>query len=238
MVRSIVVGRDINAGRMLTESAIDDESRVQELIMAHPDLIPLDDMGIGGPVSVIARRTRSEPGFPELLAVSRMDQVVIIKFLPACHSTDASGALGQLLDCGSDVWSFGWEPREQRDPVSLLQARHRHDRCLDIGVRSPEGSRGNLDQDDCDHDQQTLELLQSGQFHYVLLAQRFAESTLQTIEYLNHISNAHFHAVEALTFRGAGSEAFEARVIVRPTVRKSTGGRVPTNQDRLARKIS
>ena len=74
--------------------------------MHNPDLIPVDDMGMSAPLTIVARETRSESGSADLIAVSREGYLLLVKFVHGFRDTDSSGALSQLLGNGSDLWGL------------------------------------------------------------------------------------------------------------------------------------
>ena len=68
--------------------------------------------------------------------------------------------------------------------------------------------------------------LSQGSFHYVVAAQRITKGIQQTIEYLNAaMVSARFYGVEVVKFQGPHQVAYEARTVVKPTLKRPLSGR-------------
>lgn len=83
--------------------------KVLQKLNAHPDLIPIDEFDLEGPLMVVGRETFLASGSPDLVALSRSGDVVLVEFKTGPQNPDFRAALGQLLDYGSDLWKMTYE---------------------------------------------------------------------------------------------------------------------------------
>ena len=234
MLRRIMLETGKDNVEILEEGPADNEKQLQELVKDNPDLLPVEDLKMTGPLAVIGRETGLHSGSVDLVAISREGNLLVIEFKTGPNNPDFRAALAQLVDYGSDLWKLDWESFERDVPLAYFKSNHCRDQKLASCDTLSEALAHNwegLDDEDLDKLQNNLEQqLNSGRFHYVLLAQRFTESILRTIEYLNEVSTPRFYAVEVVRFRKGSVQAFEARLIKGPSVKPiGTGGRRPPN---------
>ncbi len=203
-----------------------DERELQEAVKRHPELLPIEDLGMAGPLLVIGRETSLPAGAVDLVGLTRGGELVLVEFKIGPENPDFRHATSQLVDYGSDLWGRGVEDLEREVALRYFQ-----------GPRCPQGSPGHgaasledaarrawpdLGEDGLSSLFDRLaHVLESGEFHYVVAAQRFPEPALRTIEYLNAISRATFYAVEVVRFVGPQGAATEARVLYRPEPRRA-----------------
>lgn len=202
------------------------EVELQEAVKRNPELLPIEDFGMAGPLLVIGRETPLPSGDVDLVALSRAGDLLLVEFKVGPANPDFRRATSQLLDYGSDLWERSLEGLERSVALPYFQ-----------GPRCPEGSPGHgarslqeaarrawpdASEEDLaaclDHLRAALD---SGGFHYVVAAQRFTETALRTIAYLDAISRAWFYAVELVRFAGPSGVATEARTIYRPEPRRT-----------------
>ncbi len=222
MTRRILLEHEGRAA--LLEETAAPEVELQEAVKRNPELLPIEDFGMAGPLLVIGRETTLPSGAVDLVGLSRAGDLLLVEFKVGPANPDFRQATSQLLDYGSDLWEMGVEDLERT--VALPYFR---------GPRCPEGSpghrAGSLEEaarrawpdaaDDglaaCwDH---LAAALRDGAFHYVVAAQRFTEPALRTIAYLDRTSRASFYAVEVIRFVGPSGTATEARTVYRPETR-------------------
>ena len=224
MARRIMIETADGDRRILAESEADDELQLQELIKEKPELVPVEDLNMTGPLAVIGRETRLPSGAVDLVAVSREGHLLIMEFKTGPQNADFRAALAQLVDYGSDMWQWDWTTFEREVPLSYFASDRCHDPALAKCGSLSEALASNwpdLDDEEFENLQTNLAAqLEDGSFHYVLLAQRFTPPILQTIEYLNEVSRPRFYAAEVVRFTSAGTQAFEGRVIQGPPRRR------------------
>jgi len=227
MARKMIVHTPDGSSPVLEETGARDEAQLQELLKDNPDLLPVEEFGMTGPLLVIGRETSLPSGAVDLVVLARSGELLMIEFKTGPQNTDFRQALAQLLDYGSDLWSMPYEDFESTVPVRYFAS----DRCRDQairGLRSLQAAASATWTDLSDEETVTIrerisEQLKKGSFHYVLVAQRFTPSVERAIDYLNAtMSEARFYAVEVVRFHGDDLSAFESRTILKPTRRRGT----------------
>src|SRR2546423_1917903 len=105
MARKIVIVRDDGSqSALLTEVAAHDEAQLQERIKNDPDLLPIDEFGMTGPLMVVGRETTLPSGAVDLVALARSGELLIVEFKTGPQNPDFRATLAQLIDYGSDLW--------------------------------------------------------------------------------------------------------------------------------------
>jgi len=225
MPRRILVKRADGSIPILTETIADNEAQLQDLMKENIDLLPVDDLGVTGPIMVVGRETTLPSGAVDIVGLTRGGEILIIEFKTGPENQDFRRALAQLLDYGSDIWGMTYEEFERTIATRYFASSHCRDERVQGKSSLDEAVRAvwpDLSPEESDTLNSTLiKQLATGAFAYVLVAQRFTETTKRTIDYLNTISqSARFRAVEIVRFEGDGLSAFESRAItsvVRPS---------------------
>ena len=226
MSRRIMLNTNRKEGMILQETLADNEEQLQELIKDNPDLLPVDDLGMKGPLAVIGRETGLPSGAVDLVALSRDGHLVIAEFKTGPKNPDFRAALAQLVDYGSDLWGKDWDSFERDVPLRYFGSEQCHNRelsrCRTLGEALTH-SWDDLDEDEFTALQENLAgQLSTGSFHYALLAQGFTDSVLKTIEYLNEVSSPRFYVIQVVRFVNEDVQAFEARLIRGPSAKPPT----------------
>lgn len=242
MPRKIMLETDNGRALMLTETPADSEEQLQLLIKDHPELIPVEEFGMTGPVMVVGRETRLQSGAVDLVALARSGELLVIEFKTGPQNSDFRAALAQMLDYGSDLWRMSIEDFER-----MVALRHfRSDDCLDSRVKDKASlaeaalaTWENFSEEEMEQLQQSLSRqLESGSLHYVLMAQRFTSTIETTTAYLNTIApSANFWAVELVRFAGEGVSAFESRTVVRASHPRGQDASTPVDEDKLLQQV-
>jgi hypothetical protein len=229
---------------VLTEVLADNEAQLQEIMKEKPDLLPVDEFEMSGPLMVVGRETTLPSGAVDLLSVARSGELLLIEFKTGPQNSDFRHVLAQLLDYGSDLWRMSYEEFES----TVANRYFSSDRCDDDRLQG----KASLDEaaraiwTDLSEEEMPLfrehltEQLTTGAFHYVVVAQRFTPTMERTVEYLNAITPAaRFYAVELVRFAAEeGLSAFESRTVLKPELR-SSGSRQATltNEARFLEQI-
>lgn len=226
MPRRIMLNTGVQTEQILEEVLADDEKQLQELVKNRPDLLPVEDLRMTGPLAVIGRETGLPSGAVDLVALSREGNLLVVEFKTGPQNPDFRDALAQLVDYGSDLWGRDFNSFERDVPLRYFKGRHCHDPELASCNTLAEALRhtwSDLDEEEYVRVEENLSSqLRTGCFHYALLAQKFTEPSLKTIEYLNEVSKLRFYAVEVVRFCAENLEAFEARFILGPPLKAST----------------
>lgn len=217
MPRQVLLTDDDGTAVVLTHVAADNEAQLQAELMKHPQLLPLDDLGLpGGPALVVGRESTLDAGRVDLLLLARTGDLLLVEFKTGPQNPDFRAALAQLLDYGSDLWGMTIEEFDTRVVIPYLTGPHHPSTgtltSLEAAVAKEWGDQA--DDDAVSWNDRLATQLRDGAFQYVTVAQRFTPSMLRTLQYLNATSKvARFSAVELVRFAGGGREAFEARVV-------------------------
>lgn len=226
---------------LLSETLADSEEQLQELVKENPDLIPVEEFGMSGPVMVVGRETGLASGAVDLVVLARSGDLLLIEFKTGPQNSDFRAALAQLLDYGADTWQMSYEEFEQAVAVRYFSSERCRDRAIK-GKRSLEEAAratwADISEDELASLRERLtKQLTSGSVHYVLIAQRFTQTMETTMDYLNTITpTVNFWAVELVRFTGDGVSAFESRTLLKPPKpTTSSAGRI--DEDKLLEKV-
>lgn len=208
-----------------------------------PDLLPVDEFEMSGPLMVVGRETTLPSGAVDLQSVARSGELLLIEFKAGPQNSDFRHVLAQLLDYGSDLWRMSYEEFES----TVANRYFSTDRCDDDRLQGKtsldEAARAiwtDLSEEEMPLFRERLtEQLTTGTFHHVVVALRFTTTMERTVEYLNAITPAaRFYAVELVRFAAEGLSAFESRTVLKPEP-QSSGSRQATltNKARLLEQI-
>lgn len=216
-----MVWREDGTRPVLTEVLADDEFQLQEIVKDAPDLLPVDEFGMIGPLMVVGRETTLPSGSVDLIGVSRDGELLLIEFKTGPQNSDFRHVLAQLLDYGSDLWRMSYEEFESTVARRFFSGDH----CRDARLRGKASIMDaaleiwpDLSEEETASLRERLsQQLESGEFHYVVVAQRFRDTMERTVEYLNAtMRGARFYAVELVRFSAENLSAFESRTVLKP----------------------
>lgn len=215
MTRKLLLRLPDGSSPVLDQVAAENEVQLQDEMKQHPELLPLEDLGLLGPPVVIGRETPLESGRIDLVLLGNGGDLALVEFKTGPQNPDFRSCLAQLLDYGSDLWGMTLEDFELRVTGPFFAGKHSTvtgaTPTLEAAVAAVWGDEP---QDAVGWQERLATQLRDGSFHYVAVAQRFTPSMLRTLRYLNATSKvARFSAVEMIRFQGAGLGAFEARVV-------------------------
>ncbi len=231
MSRRIIMLAADGSSPILEETAAKDENQLQELLKDNPDLLPVEEFGMAGPLLVLGRETSLPSGAVDLVVLARSGELLVIEFKTGPQNSDFRHALAQLLDYGSDLWSMSYEDFESTVPVRYFASNQGPADAV-RGLKTLQAAASAMWSDLTDEEfalirDRVSEQLKRGSFHYILAAQRFTRSMERTIDYLNvATTDARFYAVEIVHFAGASISAFESRTVLKPS--RGAGGSTPS----------
>jgi hypothetical protein len=199
----------------------------------NPSLLPVDDLGISGPMLVVGRETVLPSGSIDLIGVVPSGDVVLIEFKTGPQNPDFRHALAQLIDYASDLWGTSvadfdegvvqryaasrWCPPEFRS-APTLQA---------MAALAWEGQEIDWDR----FTQRLSDVLTSGDFQLVVAAQRFTPQMLKSLEYLNEMARwGRYHLVQVVHLSADGSSAYSAQAVTSPTTSRRTTSASTTSE--------
>src|SRR2546423_11562898 len=106
MARQIILLGDGDSAQMLIETPAENEAQLQNLIKDHPELVPIDELRMTGPMMVVGRETALPSGAIDLVGLARSGELLLIEFKTGPQNTDFRQVIAQLLDYGSDLWQM------------------------------------------------------------------------------------------------------------------------------------
>jgi hypothetical protein len=222
MPRRVLVNR---AGERfdLVETPAPNEHALQEVMKVNPQLIPADDLGLDGDLLVVGRETSLASGSIDLLCLAASGDLVLVEFKTGPQNPDFRHALAQVIDYGSDLWRLSVDDFDRGLVQRFLRSGHAPESlagCHDL--RDAIARAGwNLDDEATDALLERLtDVLLTGDFHYVIAAQRFTETMRTSLDYLNTTMRVgRFFLVEIVQLEGAELTAHAAQVIAAPSRR-------------------
>lgn len=201
----------------LIETPAPSEHHLQEVIKMQPQLIPTEDLGLDGDLLVVGRETTLASGAIDLLCLARSGDVVLVEFKTGPQNPDFRAALAQLIDYGSDLWRQSVEDFDrgvvQRYFAGGRAAVGAHDLFSAVAA-----SGWDLDDDEhSEFSERLADVLATGDFLYVVAAQRFTEPMKSSLEYLNSAMRfGRFYLVELVQLTGSDLVAHAAQVVASP----------------------
>lgn len=208
----------------LQETKAENELELQELVKNNPDLLPIEEFGMTGPLLVVGRETTLPSGGVDLVALARSGELLVIEFKTGPENTDFRRVLAQLLDYGSDMWSLTYDEFEATVASRYFDSHYCQDvrlqRLPSIAAAATAIWPDITDEEISTFRERLTKQLHRGHFSYVIVAQRFTENVIRTATYLNEVMNgARAYAVELVRFDGAGITAFETRTLLKPALK-------------------
>ena len=230
IVRSHDAEHGVGDEAVLKQTDAENEAQLQGILRSHPDLLPMEDFDLEGPLLIVGKETRVESGAVDLMGVAKGGELVIVEFKTGPQNPDFRHALAQLLDYGSGLWKQSVEQFEVLAVTYFASAhcedtRYKNTTSLyDAAKVAWPGIREEKWEEARDKLKQQL---RDGEMTYVVAAQRFTPHMERQIRYMNHLSKEpRFYAAELVRFLGKDvgeqvKEAFECRVVVGPKSEES-----------------
>lgn len=228
MPRKILVVSGSGNSVDFVEVPAENEHELQQIMLVHPQLVPSTDLGLENDLLVIGRETPLASGSIDLLCLSSSGEVVIIEFKTGPKNPDFRHALAQVIDYGSDIWRLSdWEEFDQG-----LVRRYLNGPRVDAAYKGCDGLQAAATKAWSLDDQQWQALigrldnvLATGDFHFVVAAQRFSDAMKSSVDYLNETTRmGRYFLVELIRLDSQEQKAYAAQVVQRPTRRGAGGG--------------
>lgn len=221
----------------LTETPAENEHHLQEVMKENPKLLPVDDLGITGPLLVVGRESSVASGSIDLVGVVPSGDLVLVEFKTGPQNPDFRHALAQLIDYGSDLWGMAIEDFDSGIVQRYLQGSY----CPSI-YKTCEKLSGLAElawkSEEFAWDEfvdRLAKVLSDGDFHYVVAAQKFTPQMTRTLEYLNTaVQVGHYHLVQMIQFSGEDTTAYAAQSLILPSKMPGPAGSRVTEASFLA----
>ncbi len=137
-------------------------------------------------------------------------------------------ALAQVIDYGSDLWRLSdWKEFDQAVVHRYLNGP-RVDSAFKLchDLREAATKAWALDEQEWDTLTSRLDkVLATGDFHFVVAAQRFTDAMKGTVDFLNETTRVgRYYLVKLIRLDGSAQRAYAAQVVQKPASRPSSGG--------------
>lgn len=220
-----------NGGFDLVEVPHTSEADLQAMLRDNPQLIPSDDLGLDGDLVVVGRETSLTSGAIDLLCLARSGELILVEFKTGPQNPDFRHSLAQVLDYGSDLWRLGLDDFDRGVVQAYLKGRHCDPRYKGAkNLAEVVGIGWNLADDEYTQLAERLTaVLATGDFRYVVAAQRFTAAMRTSLDYLNATMRyGQFFLVEVVLLTGKDLSAYVAQVVAEPaslagTTKRTTG---------------
>lgn len=223
MPRRIILEGGGGSPQTLLEVLAENEAELQNFLKDNPDLFPVEEIGLTDSILITGRESTVPSGYIDLVAIARTGDVLVVEFKTGRGNPDFRHVLAQLLDYGSHLWGMSYEQFET-EAVRFFTS----DRCTAPKLRgmtslaeAATATWSEFTEEESDQFQSALASnLSSGNFLYIIAAQDFTDQIQQTVEYLNAVLNGpRFFGVEVIKFQGDAATAFEARTVLKPSIK-------------------
>jgi hypothetical protein len=104
MARKLIIELPDGSGQMLEQVPAEHELQLQEKLKLHPELLPLEDLGLVGPAVVVGRESTLDSGRVDLVLLGNGGDLALVEFKTGPQNPDFRECLAQPLDYGSDLW--------------------------------------------------------------------------------------------------------------------------------------
>ena len=186
MGRKLVIELPDGGRQFLEQVPADDELQLQEQLKLHPELLPLEDLGLESPAVVVGRESSLESGRVDLVLLGNGGELAIVEFKTGPQNPDFRECLAQLLDYGSDLWGMTVEDFDTRVAQRYFSGSHCPPGTVPPGASLEQvlaAVWGEEQADDAVGWRERLQAqLRDGSFHYVTVAQRFTPPVLRTLQ--------------------------------------------------------
>lgn len=210
----------------LVEVLAPNERSLQEVLKEQVQLLPTEDLGLDGDLLVVGRETTLASGSIDLLCLSRSGELVLVEFKTGPQNPDFRHALAQVIDYGSDLWRMSLEDFDRGVVQRYLGSPHCSSAMSGATDLQDAIFRAwSLPEEDTIQLQERLvQVLATGDFVYVVAAQRFTPAMATSLDYLNATMRyGRFYLVEVVRLQGSDLVAHAARVVAAPS-RRPPGG--------------
>lgn len=223
--RKILVTGGDAAPIHFVEQAADNEHELQTVLLENPQLIPAEDLGLDDELLVVGRETTLASGAVDLLCLSKSGELVIVEFKTGPQNPDFRHALAQVIDYGSDLWKLAdWLEFDEGVVHRYLASKYALQRAADL--REAATDAWALDDEGWEALVLRLDqVLSTGDFLFVVAAQRFTIPMRDSVRYLNATTRyGKYYLVELVRLDGAERRAYAAQVVEQPITRSAARG--------------
>jgi hypothetical protein len=124
MARKLVIELPDGSRQMLEQVPAEHELQLQEQLKLHPELLPLEELGLVGPAVVVGRESSLNSGRVDLVLLGKGGDLALVEFKTGPQNPDFRECLAQLFDYGSDLWEMTLEEFETRVAQRYFSGAH------------------------------------------------------------------------------------------------------------------
>jgi len=220
MPRRVHVERGVE-GFDLVEVAAPSEDALQRVLLANPQLLPADDLGFDGDLLVVGRETSLASGYIDLLCLARSGDLVLVEFKTGPANPDFRHALAQVIDYGAQLWRLSLEDFDRGVVQRFLTGAHvpsAYRVCPNLAALVARSGWELTDEQVAALNDRLATVLTTGDFRFVLAAQRFTETMFAAADYLNAtLRHGRVYLVEVIRLAGAELVAHATQVVRAPS---------------------
>lgn len=220
MSRKIWIGSDGNL-QPVDETPFSAENRIQSMFNDNPDVIPGEDFGLDQ-LMVVGRESTLGSGYPDLIAVTKAGDVIIVEFKNVGNAQARREVIGQLLDYGASLWKERntCEAFDEQVAQRYFSSRYCQEKKLknkpsleaaaidffEFTARDEESEEDDVPdsangQTLADFKDALGKNLSSGTYVYIIVCPEIPETARNIIEYTSLCTNMRFYGVELEYFR-------------------------------------
>jgi hypothetical protein len=205
---AIIVTKDGEEGaRRLDISSMPQESFLQDYVIAHPEIMPLQDIRSDLRVLLVAKEFPTPSGPIDALGLDDQGNVYIVE-TKLFRNPDKRRVLAQVLDYGASLWRLHEDPRTFRD---LLEDESR--KIHTEPLPSLLAQHFEMDEEAAEDLLRISEsVVQNGSFRFVVLMDQLEDRLKDLISFINENSRFDVFGVEADFYRFEDYQIFIPRL--------------------------
>lgn len=221
--------RHDHSEQLIPESELPLEKDLHDVLTQHPELLPAEDLGLGGLV-VVGRESSLTSGYADLVLVDDQGQVCLVEVKKA-GNPDTRQVVAQLLDYAAALWGQTLAQFDKGVVIPYLTSGAdgaQSDLLSYLGDRFDDPESG---EERAPLVIQRLEqTLETGDFTLIVAAPQVPVGVQRVLEYLN-ARGQRFYALEVSYFEGP-AECFVPRLVVMPPVSGPSAAKTTSPIDR------
>jgi hypothetical protein len=178
---------------MLSEVDAENEAQLQERLKDSPSLLPVEEFGLPGPLLVVGRETSLPSALTDPTLPSRTGDILVVEMKTGPQNSDFRAALAQATDYGADLWQMTPDVFEATVAARYFASAYcgpSYKGITSLAEAAKAAWPTMTDEDHAAFHDRFASVLASGEFNFVIVAQRFTESMMATPSFLNAISAA------------------------------------------------
>ena len=211
---------------VLQEEHFESEQVLHDAVAAHPEVLPVEDLGLE-PLVTLASEITVEGGYIDSLAADRLGRLAILEYKKGTENPDARKVVAQLLDYASSLWGMTYDELEGAVGLELPLSEH-----VQRGLADPDEFDESAFRDGVENS------LESGRIALIYVARDLDERMSRVMRYLAESVRMPLLAVEVDYFKTDEHESavLVPRAVVAPSASATTlrATESPSAEERLS----